>query len=324
MSNMHLGIVLLGFVVFASANTCVPQDKAIEVPFHRPTRWAIVCLAKPGSEYDKRNNFLARALQPYASQHSIDILFFSELEFNAAERLKLNNTFRDIGEVRVINTFNDGFNLPQRFGYKYMCRFFTVEMYKYLADYDYYMRIDTDCHLQPFKYDVFQWVEENKVQYGYLIRKYEVHKETLNTLPSWISNKYTQQCHVSPTLPHPPLSTVFNFYNNFHIGDVRFFRRPDVWHFLSKTNSSGGILNYRWGDSTIQAFAVRLFMSPKAVRRIPDFEYRHGSHSDRLVSSVKDGKTTQVPSLLPLWDMEENEASYFAKNSGNSGNKLRH
>jgi hypothetical protein len=33
------------------------------------------------------------------------------------------------------------------------------------------------------------------------------------------------------------------------------------------------------GDSDIQAYAVRLFMDPAAVKRVPDMEYVHGSTS---------------------------------------------
>ncbi len=51
-------------------------------------------------------------------------------------------------------------------------------------------------------------------------------------------------------------------------------------------NSSLFIFRHRWGDSTLQATAVRLFMSPSAVQQLPNITYRHMSHSSKLVSSV--------------------------------------
>ena len=93
----------------------------------------------------------------------------------------------------------------------------------------------------------------------------------------------------------------FNFYNNFHIGRVDFFLRPDVQHYLRAANASGHILSHRWGDSTIQAYAVRLFMSPSVIVQVPDFSYVHGSHADRVVSTFGDGSLTTVPQRLPNW-----------------------
>ena len=46
------------------------------------------------------------------------------------------------------------------------------------------------------------------------------------------------------------------------------------------------ICRYRWGDSTLQAMAVRLFMKPSAVRQIPNISYHHISHQNKMASSV--------------------------------------
>jgi len=152
--------------------------------------------------------------------------------------------------------------------------------------------------------DIFTWVVENKVQYGWAARKLEAHRPTANQLPKFVDS-YLSECSISPTAPmDEPLSKCFNFYNNFHIGAVSFFLRKDVQHFLRKVNSSGNILENRWGDSTIQAYAVRLFMDPQSIRYIPDFEYIHGSHNDRLASTFGKGEKTDVPQKLPLWEFK--------------------
>lgn len=94
---------------------------------------------------------LAEKLRPYASNHNITILFFSEMEFPVAVVQEWKKTFDRVANVVLVNTASRGFNLPERFGYKYMCKFFSLDMYDYLKSYDYYMRCDTDCYIKTMQ-----------------------------------------------------------------------------------------------------------------------------------------------------------------------------
>lgn len=179
--------------------------------------------------------------------------------------------------------------------------FFSLDLYDYLKEFDYYMRCDSDCFLKRMDYDILKWAEESNVGYGFAMRKLEAHGPTKETIPSWV-NQYINTCSVSPTaIMDRPLEVCFNFYNNWHIGRVSFFNRPDVRHFLEAVNASGYISTHRWGDSSIQAYAVRLFMSPENIIQAPNFAYVHGSHGNKLVSTVGDGSATNVPQRLPNW-----------------------
>ena len=275
---------------------------------NRKVRWAIITLARPGrtdAEMKMRNENLIMKLKPYSHSHNITVIFFSELIFDDRVVADLEDDFKDVGSVRFIDTSANRYQGPESFGYKYMCKFFAVDVYEYLKnDYDYYMRCDTDCYLQELNYDILQWTVDNKVGYAFAMRKIEAHRETRVNLPFW-TEKYMGKCDIRPTaVMDVPLSTCFNFYNNFHIGNVAFFTRPDVQHFLRAVNASGHILSSRWGDSTIQAYAVRLFMNPAAIVQIPEFSYIHGSHSNRLISTFGDGHLTSVPQRLPNWKHE--------------------
>lgn len=182
-----------------------------------------------------------------------------------------------------------------------MCKFFALDIYEYLREFDYYMRCDTDCYLRSMEYDIMRWAEESNLGYGFAVRKLEAHGPTKQTIPVWV-DKYITKCSLQPTaVMDRPLSTCFNFYNNWHIGKVSFFLRPDVRHFLTAVNSSGHILADRWGDSTIQAYAVRLFMHPAQIIQVPNFTYVHGSHGNKVVSTWNDGADTNVPQKLPNW-----------------------
>lgn len=292
-------------------NTCISHDsynavlhpKSVAKGADQKVRWAIIALARPeGADLQQRNLQLMAKIKKYSHSHNITIILFSETQFPSGALERLEEEFRDIGGVRIVDTSKNGFNGADRFGYKYMCKFFAIDVYEYLKDdYDYYMRCDTDCYLSEMDYDIFQWVLDNHVSYGFSMRKIEAHRPTRDTLPVW-TEKYMKKCNLDATAPMDvPLKTCFNFYNNFHIGSVAFFRRPDVQHFLLAVNSSGHIQSDRWGDSTIQAYAVRLFMNPAEIVQVPNFSYVHGSHNNRVVSTFGDGHLTSVPQRLPNW-----------------------
>jgi hypothetical protein len=288
------------------ANTCVSIEAKLASSLGQPPRWAIVALARPGRvDIETRNKFLSARLKPYAASHNITVLVFSESVFPEAVLSRWRTTFKDVAAVKYINTARNGFNLPERYGYKYMCKFFALDMYDYLKDFDYYMRCDTDCYLNKLDFDILKWTEDNRVEYGYAMRKLEAHKPTSETLPAWVDN-YMRQCSLSPkvAMDHP-MSTCFNFYNNWHIGKVSFFMRSDVRHFLGSINASGFIQSHRWGDSTIQAYAVRVFMDPARLRQVPNFLYTHGSHGNKIVSTFNDGSETNVPQRLINWNENE-------------------
>jgi hypothetical protein len=292
------------FVLFTSVvycNKCVNEDVKL-LSRNKALKWAIIALAKPGrTDIFNRNEKILEKIKPFSSKHNITILIFSESIFSNDATKLFKEKFHGIADVKIINTSDRGFNLQEKFGYKYMCKFFSLDVYDYLKDnYDYYIRCDTDCFISNLNYDIFDWTESNKVEYGFAMRKIEAHKPTAKTLPAFTLN-YLDKCDISAkSIMDFPLSTCFNFYNNFHIGKVSFFTRPDVQHYLRTVNSSGFILSHRWGDSTIQAYAVRLFMDISAIKQIPDFSYVHGSHN-RIVSTFGDGSATNVPQRLPNW-----------------------
>lgn len=303
-------LFLVCFPVHVLANTCVPKGgiaSEVNSPSLRPKdkkSWAIVALTrKLGAEDTRvRNEAIAWRIKPYAHKHNLTVVFFSEVELPADSFQSWNRIFKGIADVKYINTAEkklskgEGGN-DKGFGYKYMCKFFGIDMYEYLKDFDYYFRLDSDCYITRLKYDVFQWAEDHALGYGYAARKLEAHKETRETLPKF-TQTYADGCSMAPAVTAEPLTTCFNFYNNFHMGRVSFWRRPDVKHYLNAILASSGIAAHRWGDSTIQAYAVRMFMDPDQVLFVPDFAYVHGSHQNMQIDTAQNGRNTRLPQKL--------------------------
>jgi hypothetical protein len=305
-------VILWTLASQVAGNTCISMDsKAIsEADFlisHQP-KWAIVALVNKNADLTTRNTKIAKILRPYAEKHDITVIMFSEHNFPAERINQWEKTFAGVATVEVVDTSSRKFQPPSPtpYGYKYMCKFFAVDMYDFLKGYDYYLRCDHDCYMEKMNYDLLSFVEKNDVQYGFALRKLEAHGPTKQTLPLW-TEKYNNRCNIQPTaVMDYSFSTCFNFYNNFHVGNVHFFRRPDVQHFLLAANSSGFILSHRWGDSTIQAYAVRNFMTPSKIVQLPNMVYIHESHH-KIISTFGDGSESDVPQKLKMWKAQNIE-----------------
>ena len=289
-----------------------------------PVRWAITSLTLPGHDFARRNAKVASAMKPYAKAHSFTFIFFSESVFPQQDVESWKNVLGGIGEIKVVNTASNGFEDHtekggRRYGYNYMCKFYAMDIYSYLGEYDYYMRLDTDAYLMPLQYDIWDWIYRNHVEYGYASRKIEAHVETVQTLPPWVT-AYVRNQSIVPSVPYPSLSICMEFYNNFHIGKVSYFLRPEVQKFLHAVHASGNIMRYRWGDSPIQAYAARLFMDPLRIRQLPMFQYVHEGHhvllsTDPAVKSGRiNGRRNWVYHELPNWNWTHEERPELYQN----------
>ena len=163
-----------------------------EIPpnINKRPKWAIIALVKPEkNDMSERNHAIVEILGPYSNQHDITIIFFSELKFSMNFQVNMLNTFKKFSGVRFIDTSSRQYRppAPEKYGYKYMCKFFSVDVYEYLTEYDYYMRCDSDCYLRNLSYDPFSWTEQRQAQYVFAMRKLEAHGPTKLTLPGWVS-----------------------------------------------------------------------------------------------------------------------------------------
>lgn len=303
-------LCLFSLFVFTVANKCITtkvEDDTIQSASNRKMKWAIVALTKQGPYQTKaRDDSIVKFISPYIDLYDITIIYFSEVDFTNDVHI-WQSYYQKTAKVLYINTSKHRYYTKDvKYGYKYMCKFFALDIYSYLKQYDYYLRCDTDCKIKSPTYDLFHYVHQNRIEYGYALRKLEAHKITRETLTPFVL-EYLEKCTLKATSPMDyPLTTCFNFYNNFHIGKVSFFLRPDVQHFLQAVNDTGRILSDRWGDSTIQAYAVRMFMNPHRVQLIPNFTYVHGSHNG-FITTFNEGRKSNIPQSLPHWKYTESK-----------------
>ena len=170
--------------------------------------------------------------------------------------------------------------------YRAMCRFWLTDFFDYVTDLDYYMRLDDDALIEePIHLDLFQLMVEKGLTYisnmvhidcpvcCYGMKDFfkslivdDLSKQTiLETLyhpshinPSMISNlldKPLMRSDESVIVAPMPMM----YYNNFHVTDLRFWRRPEVVKALHQVDQTGNTFYFRWGDAPIQTMIVHLF-----------------------------------------------------------------
>ena len=259
-------IICYDTLIKAGKTECldVIEYKKVRDSFHSTSssvgvvNWAIIGLAfrfEPGTS--KRNQLLANVIKrfspPSFEARNITIIIFSEKTFSPEQMTHWRNQFNDTAHFQFIDTKRNRNPYPHKpFGYEYMCKFFTIDMYEYLKPYDYYIRLDTDCLILSLEYNIFDWVEKNHLEYAWATSGMESHGPTLSSLPQWVRN-YSDAYLIRPSqLMGRPLSDAMHFYNNFHVGSVPFFFRQDVQNFLACARESPFFYDHRWGDAVVQ------------------------------------------------------------------------
>ncbi len=164
-------------------------------------------------------------------------------------------------------------------GYRHMCRFFSGIIFHHpaLKDYDYYWRLDTDSFLlDKIYYDVFQFMQERNLEYGYI----NIFKDEPTSKGLWdTTKKYIEDNNIKPEFLHKFTSNGAwdrsYYYTNFEISKLDFWRSDEFMNYFEYLDRSGGIYKYRWGDHVIHLLAISMFVPENKVHRFSDIAYQH-------------------------------------------------
>ena len=167
-------------------------------------------------------------------------------------------------------------------GYKHMCRFYGLQLWDQVADFDVVMRVDDDVFfLARAPYDPFRLLWESDADYAWGAETGESHGPTARTFGPWVR----AYCEVlggrgdCGPLARGVVDAMF--FNNVFATVVDFWRGADVRRYLAAVDATGGIYVHRWGDAPIQSAAVRLFARGHVP--LPGVEYAHVSTDNLIV-----------------------------------------
>ena len=245
---------------------------------------------------DKTINNLKTSLKKlysnYKCIYNSDVIVFIENDFsydiiNELEKLYNNLKFKRI-ELNSSKNFNidniefeDG-RLEFKIGYRHMCQLFFSEIYSYIQDYEWYMRLDTDSFIEsPIEYDLFDYLDKNNKIYGYTAELAEWPPVVIGMGEFFINlvRKHNLKLTFFNKLIENDRYNLRQIYNNFEIIKVSYFENELVQLLVNEINKSGNIYKKRWGDSPLRTFVLSLTVDSSEIHKFNDFDYMHSAYN---------------------------------------------
>jgi hypothetical protein len=192
-------------------------------------------------------------------------------------RLTPNLSFVDLSGKAFVTPSHLPAEYRIEIGYKHMCRFYAMQIYDFVREFDYILRLDDDSFLEsPIQYDLFGYMAQQEFVYGYVHKEDEYHQETVATLPRFTQG-YIQKHGIDIKCSLSDIDVLY-YYSNFTITQVAFWHQEKVQDYLRAVDESMGIYQFRWGDALLQTLALKMFCDPNQLHYFQDFRYSHDSH----------------------------------------------
>lgn len=154
-------------------------------------------------------------------------------------------------------------------GYRLMCKFNACGIWKYLDEYNYFMRIDEDVIIKKVDLKLLNNPTNLDNSFYTASLSDESHEPTNDTLPLFLKSLFK-------------LDNT-NFYNhkfpytNLYITDVSIFRRNEIISPLKAISDNSDQFIYRWGDLPILGSILNIFEIE--IKKLKKTEYFHISHN---------------------------------------------
>lgn len=168
-------------------------------------------------------------------------------------------------------------------------------------------------------YDVFQFMNENDILYGFTLSMFE-YSHTIPTL--W--EAFRKFMSMNSFTAGPLFKFVENgdhtynlchFWTNFEIADMNIFRGSKYQSMFKYLDETGGFYYERWGDAPIHTLFVLTFLDPEEVWWFGDIGYTHSPYTQcPRATEIRDmGKCSCDPNTDFLFH-ELSCTNHFLKN----------
>lgn len=153
-----------------------------------------------------------------------------------------------------------------------------------LADYDYYWRVEPDVHFFcHINYDPFAFLAANELVYGFNMN---ILDDARSFASLWAETRAFISAH--PDLVHPEADLDWlldpatgldynncQFFSNFEIGSLDFFRAEPNQRYFDHLDRSGGFYYSRFGDAPVHTLSLAMFAPKSKVWFFRDIGYQH-------------------------------------------------
>jgi hypothetical protein len=254
-------------------------------------------------EYDvliQRNKSISQKMV-LNTGYEYDIILFHEGNITKehqeyiTEKSEISLIFRDVTQCGNYSAFDDTKNkinmelcppteLSSRFniGYKHMCHFWAIDIFDYLSDYKYVIRIDEDVIVKEFHPNIIDALTSNDIKFAVPFM--------CNFLDDpgvivGMEKLFDNFCEENNFIPKTKFNNIYAPNTNFMILDLQYFKNNElIQKFLKKVDDSHGIYSNRWGDATTWGIIV-YSLTDEPFYVLDMVEYYHGSHGHHVNKS---------------------------------------
>lgn len=270
---------------------------------------------------------LDKLYENYNNRFGQSIIIFHEGDFKANDQVAIAKGRPEISFHEIefkIPDFLDKSKVPDIWvssagkaygewglGHRHMCRFYTLQVFDLLDElgYDWICRFDDDSILHsPIDYDLFEYMDNNNLEYGYRVDSQEPFRLTegfseqlLNYISEFdvtptffdehiwkpgikdkLMNCYYQMMAIRWPLKKNNLRIAgtydnWGYFNNFFISKLSFWKSLPVQRFLHYFDQMGASHIHHWNDLILQSAAVQIFMQKNKVHKFEDWTYEHAT-----------------------------------------------
>lgn len=147
-----------------------------------------------------------------------------------------------------------------------------------LSAYEYIMRLDDDSQLTGEWFNIFDQMRRKDAVYFANTVDIDLEGQLPGTmLLEHVIMDYIQNYRIvvkQPDILQNVFSngTVRNYYNNFEVTKLKFFRRPEIRHWVNAIDATNGIFKYRWGDAVLRYLTLGIFAEQREVLHRLDYK----------------------------------------------------
>ena len=256
------------------------------------------------SEVKEIINSYKSLLEAFPNATNYPIFFLNDENFDEnfkTEIMKQLNKFNEIYFEKVLpehweipnwidqEKMKDNMNKAPNYGYRLsvsyrqMCRFFSGFFFRHpsINKFDYYWRIEPGVDfLCKISFDPFIETKKNNYYYGFTIA-IDDHIGTILTLGATVKS-YIKLRNISVEdkiwkmlLDSNGDYNTCQFWSNFEIGNLNFFRTSEYIDYFNFLDKAGGFFYERWGDANVHTLAVGIFLRKFQVRFWDEIGYKH-------------------------------------------------
>lgn len=252
--------------------------------------------------YDKnliKRNLLLEKLITTQNIKNYDFLILHEGNISISDQEYISNAtpniviqFWDVKTKSPKTAFNDNNNktnvnlCPPNFlsnnfslGYKHMCHFWSIDFLDYFKDYDYLIRIDEDCFIEEFDFNVINKMDSEDIKF---ISPYFQEQDVSQVIQglNQLRDEFIKNNNITDYTNFDEIKCP---YTNFMIVNIPKMRNNILLNkFLQKIHECDCIYSNRWGDLPIWGVILDMIFSKNDYKQLTNIKYFHGSHNKKI------------------------------------------